>query len=115
MRTLMVVLTVAAAVSQSGCLAAAAGYAGARLAQSDDVYVCQDAPNALSIEEVGRLIESGENDWTSRAGDQVDVQQQRTLDVQVDGTERRMTLAYVESENLNRAYWIPVDALCSGG
>lgn len=101
--------------SQSGCLAAAAGYAGAKLAQKHDVYVCQDAPSAASIQELGRMIQSGDESWQSRAGDRVDVQQRRTLDVQVDGEKERLALDYVKSKNLDRAYWISADALCSGG
>ena len=69
---------------------------------------------AASIQEVSRMVEGEDDGWASRAGDRVSVEERRTVDLEMDGDPRRVTFAYVESENLDRAYWIPMDALCSG-
>lgn len=115
MRRILMVLAAPLIFAQASCLAAAAGYGIARATEGGDVYVCQDAPNSTSLDAVQRMIEEDADDgWASRAGDQVDVQQRRTVDLVVDGSEQRVEFAFVESENVGRAYWISLDALCSG-
>lgn len=99
----------AVATLLSGCLAAAAGYAGAKLAEDDATYVCRDAPTAPSARALRQKLTGGDSTSTSHAGDRVDIRERQ--EVSVDGRSR--TLTFVSVHDSSRTYWVPYEALCN--
>lgn len=110
----MKLLKLTAAVSPlilSGCIAAAAGYAGAQLAEDDDVYVCRDAPTASSPDQLQEKLSNQAPVEVSHAGDRVNIEERQEVTV----NDSKKMLTFVSVEDGNQGYWIPYEALCNRG
>lgn len=108
-RPLLVLASICSVALLSGCLAAAAGYAGAELAEDDAVYVCRDAPTASSPDQLREKLASDDSVSKSRAGDRVDIRERQ--EVSVGGRVRMITFVDVQDSQLT--YWVPYEALCN--